>query len=118
MRKAPLVDLCYIEALTGIPQVIKKCREVHQRIKEMWTLSVRNIIHKLNQILVGYFHYYGITDNFDSLNDFCYKVRRSLFFWLNRGNQRKSYNWNGFNDLLQKFPQAHPRMYVSIYDNC
>ncbi len=59
-----------VKRKTSRQKFIKKCREVHQRIKEMRTLPVRDIIHKLNQILVGYFHYYGITDNFDSLNDF------------------------------------------------
>ncbi len=107
-----------VKRKTSRKKFIKKCREVHQRIKEMRSLPVRDIIQKLNQILVGYFHYYGITDNFDSLNDFCYKVRGSLSFWLNRRSQRKSCNWDRFNDLLQECPLARPRIYVSIYDNC
>ncbi len=77
-----------VKRKTSRKKFIKKCREVHQRIKEMRTLPVRDIIHILNQILAGYFHYYGITDNFDSLNDFCYKVRKSLLFWLNRRSQQ------------------------------
>ena len=96
----------------------KKCREIHQRIRDMRTQPVRFIIGKLNQILTGYFHYYGITDNFDSLNNFCYKVRTSLFYWLNRRSQKKSYNWVGFNQLLREIPLARPRIYVNIYDNC
>ena len=84
----------------------------------MRTWRISNIIEKLNQILVGYFHYYGITDNFDSLNDFCYKVRKSLFFWLNRRSQKKSYSWDAFNDLLREYPLARPRIYVSIYGSC
>ena len=100
---------------TSRKKFIRKCREVHQRIKEMRVLPICDIIAKLNQILVGYFHYYGITDNFDSLNDFCYKVRRSLFYWLNRRSQRRSYNWDRFNDLLKEYPLARPRIFVSIY---
>ncbi len=78
-----------VKRKTSRKKLIKKCREVHQRIKEMRTSPVRDIINKLNRILVGYFHYYGITDNFASLNDFCYKVRRSLFFWLKQENSAK-----------------------------
>ena len=104
-----------VKRKTSRKKFIKKCREIHLRIKEMRTWRISDIIQKLNQILVGYFHYYGITDNFDSLNDFCYKVRRSLFFWLNRRSQKKSYSWDAFNDLLREYPLARPRIYVSIY---
>lgn len=93
----------------------KKCREVHQRLKGMRRLPVRDIIYKLNQILVGYFHYYGITDNIERLEDFCYAVRKPLFYWLNRRSERRSYDWDGFNALLKEYPLARPRIYVSIY---
>ena len=81
----------------------------------MRVLPISQIIYKVNQILVGYFHYYGITDNSKSLSSFCYRVRRSLFFWLNRRSQKKSYSWNGFNDMLKEYPLARPKIYVSIY---
>ena len=93
----------------------KTSKEVHRRIREMRTLPISRIIEKVNQILVGYFHYYGITDNSDSLDKFCYRVRRSLFFWLNRRSQKKSYSWEGFNEMLKRYPLARPRIYVSIY---
>lgn len=104
-----------VKRKTSRKKFAKKCKEVHQRIKEMRTLPISQIIHKVNQILVGYFHYYGITDNSDSLNRFCYRVRRSLFYWLNRRSQRKSYSWEGFNDMLKQYPLVRPRIYVSIY---
>ena len=107
-----------VKRKTSRKKFIKKCREIHQRIKEMRTRRVPDIIEKLNQILTGYFHYYGITDNFDSLNDFRFKVQRSLFFWLNRRSQKRSYSWDRFNDLLREFPLAKPRIYVSIYGSC
>ena len=65
----------------------KKCKEVRQRIKDMRIMPVRNIVVKLNQILVGYYHYYGITDNGKSLSAFRYEVQKSLFKWLNRRSQ-------------------------------
>ena len=107
-----------VKRKTSRKKFIKKCREIHLRIKDMRTWGIPDIILKLNQILVGYFHYYGITDNFDSLNNFCFKVRRSLFFWLNRRSQKKSYSWEGFNDLLREYPLAKPKIYVSIYGSC
>ena len=104
-----------VKRKTSRKKFAKKCKEVHRRIKEMRTLPISCIIEKVNQILVGYFHYYGITDNYDSLDKFCYRVRRSLFFWLNRRSQKKSYSWEGFNDMLKRYPLARPRIYVSIY---
>ncbi len=65
----------------------KKCKEVHRKIAEMRILPLPKIIKKLNQMLVGYYHYYGITDNSKGINDFCFRVQRSLFYWLNRRSQ-------------------------------
>lgn len=104
-----------VKRKTSRKKFIKKCREIGNRIKEMRILPIAEIIAKLNQILVGYFHYYGITDNFDGLNDFCYVVRRKLFYWLNRRSQKKSYNWTEFNNLLKDYPLARPKICVSIY---
>jgi len=82
----------------------------------MRTLPVKVIVKKLNQILVGYYHYYGITDNSRSITSFRYRVTKSLFFWMNRRSQRRSYRWSGFLDMLTKaYPLAKPRIYVSIY---
>ena len=93
-----------------------KCKEVHKLIGEMRTLPVKEIVKKLNQILVGYYHYYGITDNSRPITSFRYRVTKSLFFWMNRRSQRRSYQWSGFLDMLTKaYPLAKPRIYVSIY---
>ena len=107
-----------VKRKTSRKKFVKKCREVHQLLKRMRKLPVADIIHKLDQILVGYFHYYGITDNIDKLADFCCAVRKSLFYWLNRRSERRSYDWDGFNALLKEYPLVRPRVYVSIYDSC
>ena len=105
-----------VKRKTSRKKFVKKCKEIHRRIKEMRTLPIASIIKKLNQILTGYYHYYGITDNSNSLAAFAYRVRRSLFYWLNRRSQKNSYDWEGFNDMLKDNPLARPRIYVSIYE--
>ena len=70
---------------------------------------------KLNQILVGYYHYYGITDNYQSMSNFRYQTMKSLNKWLNQRSQKKSYSWEGFNEMLKVYPLAVPRIYVSVY---
>ena len=81
----------------------------------MRTKPLKAIIKKLNEILVGYYHYYGITDNIQSLNSFHYEMMKSLFKWLNRRSQKKSYKWDGFNDMLKEYPLVRPRIYVNVY---
>ena len=81
------------------------------------TLRVKEIISKLNEILTGYFHYYGITDNSERITAFRYNVMKSLFYWLNRRSQKKSYNWVEFLNMIDNsYPLVRARIYVSVYD--
>ena len=91
-----------VKRKTSKKKFAKKCREVHRLIGSMRTLKVKEIISKLNQILTGYFHYYGITDNSERITAFRYNVMRSLFYWLNRRSQKKSYNWVEFLDIADE----------------
>ena len=104
-----------VKRKTSKKKFAKKCKEVHRLISSIrhWTLKM--IIKKINQILVGYYHYYGITDNFRAIDSFRYRVERSLFYWLNRRSQKVSYTWSQFADMLKVYPLARPRIYVSIY---
>ena len=105
-----------VKRKTSRKKFAKKCREVHRKIAEMRTMPLRQMIGKVNQILVGYYHYYVITDNSKALSDFCYQVRKSLYYWLNRRSQKKSYNWERFHEMLKACPLAKPGIYVNIYE--
>ena len=94
----------------------KKLKEVHRKIGEMRAMKTKDIVHKLNEILVGYFHYYGITDNSRSIKSFRYGVMKSLFYWLNRRSQKTSYSWAEFLYMLDNnHPLAKAKIYMSIY---
>jgi hypothetical protein len=58
----------------------------------------------------GYWNYYGVIGNYDSLQTFYYRTVRILFKWLNRRSQRLSYNWAGFKDLLIQFAVPAPKI--------
>ena len=94
----------------------KKCKELHARIKDMRTWKYEHIFKKLNEILVGYYHYYGITDNYHSIKAMYERVKWVLYYWLNRRSQRKSYTWKQYHDLLKSYTLARPKIYVSIYE--
>ena len=66
-------------------------------------------------MLRGYYQYYGISDNSQSLYSLRYRAERSLFYWLNRRSQKRSYTWEQFRDVLRLFSLAKPRIYVNIY---
>ena len=104
-----------VKRKTSKKKFAKKCKEVHRLISEIRHWSLKLLTDKLNEILVGYYHYYGITDNYKMIDKFRYNVIRSLFYWLNRRSQKKSYSWDTFNEMLSVFPLARPKIYVSIY---
>ena len=104
-----------VKRKTSRKKFAKKCKELNQKIKAMRTWDLDMIFKRLNQILVGYYHYYGITDNYNSLARMRTRVIRMLFYWLNRRSQKKSYDWTGFNQLLKQRPLAKPRIYVNVY---
>ena len=79
-------------------------------LKKYCGLPKEVLFAKLNRKLLGYYNYYGVTGNSQSLSSFVYHVTKLLYKWLNRRSQRKSYNWIGFNELLNYFGIAKPRI--------
>jgi RNA-directed DNA polymerase len=64
---------------------------------------------KLNRKLRGYWNYYAIRGNFESLGDYFYHAKAILLKGLNRRSQTRSYTWTGFKALLKDFRLAKPR---------
>jgi len=79
------------------------CREHCRMRKEKFFAA-------LNAKLRGYYNYYGIRGNFDSIDDFFYQVTRMLYRQMNRRSQRRSYNWKGFAELIKVFKLQRPRI--------
>jgi len=64
----------------------------------------------LNTKLTGYFNHFGVHGNLQSLEFFYYQTIRQMWKYLNRRSQRKSYNWEGFNQLLTQFGVVNPHI--------
>jgi RNA-directed DNA polymerase len=77
-------------------------------------LPKKILFAKLNRKLLGYYNYYGVTGNSQSLSTFVYHVTNLLYKWLNRRSQRKSYNWIGFKELHNYFGIAKPRIFHAL----
>jgi len=73
-------------------------------------LELRELIRALNAKLRGYYNYYGVVGNYESLETFFRQALRILFKWLNRRSQRPSYTWQGFMALLAYYRVEKPRI--------
>ena len=66
------------------------------KLKEIWSLSKAKIR--------GHINYFGYWMNAPKLNHFYTEAIGSLFKWLNRRSQKRSYTWEGFNERIINFP--------------
>lgn len=78
--------------------------------KEMRNMPVNELIKALNRKLRGYFNYYGIWGNYKSLSVFYECVLQTLYKWLNRRSQKRSYTWEGFLQMLRELRLIKPRI--------
>ena len=93
----------------------QKLKEMNIWLKQNRHLRLRDLTNTLNLKLRGHYQYYGITDNSRSIENFLHETQRMLYKWLNRRSQKKSYTWEGFNQLLKVFPLVQPRIYFNVY---
>ena len=97
----------------------KKFRAKLAAMKE-WIKQKRNQpmgewMPKVAEKLRGHYQYYGVTDNYRRLDRYREEVKRLLFKWLNRRSQRRSFNWEEFKRLLERYPLPKPRIEVNLY---
>ena len=93
------------------------------KVKEFneWVKSVRNKLHideifdLTKQKLNGHYQYYGITDNSYMIEQFCLEIKKSLFKWLNRRSQRRSFDLEKFKMYMKYNPLPKPRICVNVY---
>lgn len=93
-----------------------KIKEFNIWLKENRKLKLKELMPKINAKLRGHYQYFGITDNYVSLNKFLYEVDKMLFKHLNRRSQRNSYSYETYRRMKETYPLIKPKIYVSIYD--
>lgn len=104
---------------TGKPHVEKRTARKNLRnsltrfklwLKENRHRRLPDMLCLLNAKLTGYFNHFGVHGNIQSLEFFYYQVIRQIWKYLNRRSQRKSYNWEGFKQLLAQFAVVKPHI--------
>ena len=93
-----------------------KLKESKEWLKINRNKDIHIIMDRFRRSLIGYYNYYCITDNTQSVNKFRDKIGYLLFKWLNRRSQRKSFTWDKFSLFLDKYPLPSPRIKVNIYE--
>ena len=73
-------------------------------------MPLRKLFSSLNLKLRGYYNYYGVPGNSDGLKEFYNKAMGTLWKWVNRRSQRRSFTRQGFDDLLDDFQVPRPRI--------
>jgi RNA-directed DNA polymerase len=98
----------YVKRTTARAKFRKSIQGLTHWCKKFRNLKARVLIFKLNAKLRDYYNYYGVFGNRESIWLFSYHAHRTLYKWLNRRNQRKSYSWEGFSALLKIYPLVSP----------
>ena len=105
-------DFYWDKDLKGEPRLRRRtASKKHKATRQMFYDWIKLNRHKrLNQFmpllkrkLMGFENYFGLPDNSRSVNDIYSFVLHTLYKWLNRRSQRRSFNWRGFKDMFRYF---------------
>ena len=75
-------------------------------------MPLRELFPSLKLKLRGYYNYYGVSGNSNGLKEFFNEAMGTLWKWLNRRSQRRSFTRQGFDDLLDYFQVPRPRITI------
>jgi len=112
-------EIYWFRDRSGKPRVMRRTARKRQqaslrKIKE-WIKTERHkplpfYLGMLKRKLVGHYNYYYVRGNSRSVWSFFGEVIRTLFKWLNRRSQRKSYSWEKFNLMVKRAGIPRPRL--------
>jgi RNA-directed DNA polymerase len=90
-------------------KLVKKIQEFTEWIKlNRARMNTKQIWLTTAAKLRGHYNYFGYFCNRPKLSHFYHEVVRSLFTWLNRRSQRKSFSWEKFKQVLIRQPLPLP----------
>jgi RNA-directed DNA polymerase len=96
-----------------VKTIPKRLARAAQNFKD-WIKAIRNrktlasIWDMAAHKLVGHYNYYGVISNEPKLSHFYWSCVGSLYRWLNRRSQKRSYTWEQFLRRLRYSPLPRP----------
>lgn len=97
-----------VRQLTAKDRLARTLKAFTQQCRGMRHWPLRDQHRRLAQMLRGHFAYFGITGNYDRLNDLLYQVRRCWRKWLSRRSDRRNLPWTAFARIEARFPLPAP----------
>lgn len=98
-----------VKLQTSKKKLRKSLRAVKEVCKESRHNPVKEQQKRLNQMLLGYYGYYGVPFNMYKLKMYYEEVKRCWRKWLNRRNRDNQMTWEKFKLVLDRYPLARPR---------
>ena len=105
-----------VKAKTSGKKFRMKLKELKKWLRGRLTKPVKETMETLNRKLTGHYRYYGVTYNIPMLIKYHYYAVKLLYRMMNRRSQKRSYNWEGFREMLKYYPLAYPKRYVNLYE--
>jgi RNA-directed DNA polymerase len=106
----------YIAIRTSRKKLASSMQNIKGWLGRNVCFPVNEVIANLNVKLTGYYNYYGIRGNTNSVWRVYETVRSMMFSKLNRRSQRRSYTWESYTDLLRDAGIKKPVIRKSILD--
>ena len=100
----------HVKRRTARKNLRSSLKRFNEWCKQNRHLRLPELFKQLNAKLRGYFNYYGVNGNFSSLMLFFYRAMKLLMKYLNQRSQRSSYNWAGFQQLIEQFGIEKPHI--------
>jgi len=105
-----------IKVKTSKKKFKQKVKAMKVWLYENRDIRVRELMEKLRIKLLGHYRYYGVSHNSTMIGTFRHRTIEYLFKVLNRRSNRKSYSWEGFNEMLKCYKLPYPKIYFSLFD--
>ena len=99
-----------IRQKTDKSRLARAIMKVTEWIRKNRHLPLKEQQQKLKQKMMGHYGYYGISGNFRSLARYHFTIQKMWCKWLGRRSRLKTFTWNKFNEILERFPLPRPRI--------
>jgi group II intron reverse transcriptase/maturase len=105
----------YIRRETNPKRMTKSLKAFATWCKENRNKRIKKIVEMVNMKLKGYFNYYAIQGNSHKIYSFYDIAVKTLYKWMNRRSQRKSFTFEEFKEKMKHYGLIRPRIKKSMY---
>lgn len=93
-----------------------KFKKVKEWVKqERHSMPMKDLWKKFCKKLEGHVGYYGVSHNSLAVQIFLQLSGKIFYKWMNRRSQKKSFDWEKFNQFIKQFPMPRVRIIHSLF---